>query len=311
MGPQTPRTFLENMDEAADADGGVLFEAKGYLGFTYRDRASKMSQLRVFILDYDTPGHVGWPLAPVDDDQGVVNDVTVQRIGGSSARVELLEGALSVQPPPDGIGRYDQSFPLSLYADGQAPDRAAWILHLGTVDEARWPTIVTRLEAVPLGIPAVAGLEVGDMIRLDGLPSWVPPGPTDLILEGYTETLGPYSWEYVGNYSPASAWRAFVLDDTTFGRVDSEGATLAGSLTTTATSVSVATATDHATWITTAFYPTEFPFDVIVGGEVMTVTAVVGAVSPQTFTLTRSVNGVVKAHSTGAQVRLAEPIYIA
>jgi hypothetical protein len=311
MGAQTPQTFLALMDEAADADGGVLFEPKGFLGFTYRDRASKLSQVRAFVLDYTVPGHVGQPFAPVDDDQGVNNDVTVARIGGASARTELAEGPLSVQPAPDGVGRYDQAFALSLYQDGQVVDRAAWILHLGTIDEARWPTITTLLEVIPLGIPAAATLEIGDMITLDGLPSWVPPGPTDLILEGYTETLGPYSWEYVGNYSPASAWRAFVLDDATFGRVDSEGSTLAGSLTTTATSVSVATATDHATWITTAFYPSEFPFDVIVGGEVMTVTAVVGAVSPQTFTVTRSVNGVVKAHSTGAQVRLAKPIYIA
>ncbi len=311
MGAQLPRTFLQLMDEAADADGGVLVEPKGYLGFTYRDRASKLSQLPVFTLDCTVPGHVGWPLTPTDDDQGVVNDVTVTRFGGSSARAELLEGPLSVQPAPDGIGRYDASFDLSLYLDDQAGDRAAWILHLGTIDEARWPTVVTKLEAIPAGIPAVAGLEVGDVITLQGLPAWVPPGPVDLMLEGYTETLGPYSWEFVGNYSPGSAWRAFVLDSATFGRLDSEGATLAEDLTTTETGVDVATATDHALWITTATHPSEFPFDVIVGGELMTVTAIVGATTPQTFTVTRSVNGIVKTHSTGAQVRLAEPIYIA
>ena len=36
-------------------------------------------------------------------------------------------------------------------------------------------------------------------------------------------------------------------------------------------------------------------------------TAVAGASSPQTFTVTRSVNGVVKAHNSGAAVALFTP----
>jgi hypothetical protein len=51
-------------------------------------------------------------------------------------------------------------------------------------------------------------------------------------------------------------------------------------------------------------------FDIRVGGEVVTVTAISGASSPQTFTVTRSVNGVVKAHSGGAAVELDQaPVY--
>lgn len=42
----------------------------------------------------------------------------------------------------------------------------------------------------------------------------------------------------------------------------------------------------------------------------MTVTAVSGASSPQTFTVTRSVNAVVKAHSSAADVRLAQPMIL-
>jgi hypothetical protein len=40
------------------------------------------------------------------------------------------------------------------------------------------------------------------------------------------------------------------------------------------------------------------------------VTAVSGGSSPQSFTVTRSVNGVVKAHLTGAAVDLADPTYL-
>jgi hypothetical protein len=40
------------------------------------------------------------------------------------------------------------------------------------------------------------------------------------------------------------------------------------------------------------------------------VTAISGSSSPQTFTVTRSVNGVVKAQSSGAAVALFQPSYV-
>jgi hypothetical protein len=52
------------------------------------------------------------------------------------------------------------------------------------------------------------------------------------------------------------------------------------------------------------------PFDIMVGGERIRVTVVTGTTSPQTFTVTRSINGVVKGHSSGADVELFhEAIY--
>jgi len=44
-----------------------------------------------------------------------------------------------------------------------------------------------------------------------------------------------------------------------------------------------------------------------IGGEVMQVTAISGASSPQTFTVVRSVNGIVKTHASGAAVHVAYP----
>lgn len=55
----------------------------------------------------------------------------------------------------------------------------------------------------------------------------------------------------------------------------------------------------------------EFPFSVRVAGEVMTVTGVTSATSPQTFTVVRSVNGVAKAQSSGASVVLENPAHVA
>jgi hypothetical protein len=54
-----------------------------------------------------------------------------------------------------------------------------------------------------------------------------------------------------------------------------------------------------------------FPFDILIGGERMTVTAITGTTLSQTMTVTRSINGVVKTHLTGAPVALFRPSVIA
>jgi len=64
-------------------------------------------------------------------------------------------------------------------------------------------------------------------------------------------------------------------------------------------------------WIDTATYPTQFPIDIIIGGERMTCTDITGAALTQTFTVTRSVNGVVKSHTAGAAVQIFRPPVIA
>ena len=48
-------------------------------------------------------------------------------------------------------------------------------------------------------------------------------------------------------------------------------------------------------------------FDIVIGGERMTVTAVSGTGTSQTLTVARSVNGVTKTHAAGADVELFIP----
>ncbi|MEU5707872.1 hypothetical protein [Streptomyces flaveolus] len=442
MGPQRPETMLALLEEAADVEGGILYERRDRLGLVYRDRASLYSQTPALRLDYNVDGHVAPPLEPVDDDQGVRNDVTVTRDGGASARVTLDTGALSTQAPPNGVGVYDESVTLNLYDDDQPAQHAAWGLHLGTVDEARYPVVNIDLAAGPALVDAVTALDSGDRIQIANPPAWLPPGPIDLIVQGYTEVIGhPNDWDVQLNCTPASPWTvgevaitedfedgayavtitnggnapwfrsqvhyntgtwslqsgaiannqtsdaivtvpdgateltvwyrvsseasgpgfegdrllvfadgvqvlraqgevdwtrttidvtgkaavtfryvkdnssaagedAVWIDDLTFTRspmrADTDGSQLAAGVTATATTLSVAT-TAGPRWVDSAAYPTEFPFDITVGGERMRVTAVTGTTSPQTFTVIRSTNGVVKPQTAGTDVRLADP----
>lgn len=307
MGVQISKTLLELLQECADADFGTIFEPRHTLGIGYRDIGSLYNQTPELSLNY-TGGEVAGDLIPVDDDQYISNDVTASRQLGSSYHVEQLTGPLSTQAPPNGVGLYDGSLTLSLATDGQLPDAAGWRLHTGTVDEARYPQISINLAKAPFGANALteAALLVdgGSRIVLTGLPPWLPPDAASQIVQGYTESLEPYGHDVTFNCTPESPFEVAQLDSDVLGHADTEGSQLAAGITSTATSLSVAT-TSGPIWTTDV---TDLPIDVHVGGERMTVTAISGAASPQTFTVTRSVNGVVKAHLSAAALRLWQPM---
>lgn len=304
LGYQLPKALLELLREAAETDLGILYESREFAGLTYRTRASLYAQDAALALDYAAADLSS--IEPVEDDQATRNDITVKRDGGSSARVERTTGTLSTAAPPDGVGRYDEEVTISLEADSQLPDQAGWRLHLGTVDEARYPVLGINLATPSFTADAALttaaqALDIGDRLVVANPPAWLPPEDIQQIAQGFTETLTPHQWTIDVNCSPASPWDVGLWDDSTGpgeARYSSDGSTLAEALTTTETDVDVATTTGPL------WSAADQPFDIVIGGERMTVTAVAGATSPQTFTVTRSVNGVVKTHASGAEVRL-------
>ncbi|MGW8326468.1 hypothetical protein ACWGLE_01030 [Streptomyces sp. NPDC055897] len=310
LGPQRSTTLVALLQEGASTDHGALFEARESVALAYRNLGGLYNQGVTATLNYAAKGQVQAPLDPVDDDQNVRNDVTVTRIGGSWGRVTQDTGTMSVNSPPSGIGRYPDTPSLSLFADGQAVQHASWLVHLGTVDEARYPLVNVALHAAPSLIDTVTALDTGARMQITNLSSRYPPGTVDLLVQGYTETLSQYQWSFAFNCTPASPYTVGVVDDAVLGRADTDGSQLASGMTSTATSMSVAV-TAGPLWITTTSNPGDFPFDVLVGGERMTVTAITGASSPQTFTVTRSVNGIVKAQTSATDVRLYQPTIVA
>lgn len=273
MGPQGGGTLLDLLREAEAVDGGILTESRGQLGLQYRSRVSLYNQTPLQ-LSY-AAGHISPPFEPVDDDQGTRNDVTVKRDGGGSYRAVQDTGPLSTQDSPDGVGRYDTSVTLALNTDAQTLDHAWWRLHLGTVDEARWPRIGINLlapawQADPDLTQQAALVDTGDLVTVDDLPAWVPPGPAEALVQGYTETIDSFRWEITWAAQPGTPWRVFTVADGDYGRVDTGGSELASSATSSATSLSVAT-TEGPIWTPD---PDDWPFDVNVAGECCRVTGV-------------------------------------
>jgi hypothetical protein len=146
---------------------------------------------------------------------------------------------------------------------------------------------------------ALLDIELGDSLYLAGLRY----GDDRAHVLGYTERYDTIAHTFTFNAAPGSLWHQGKTDAL---RVDAAASTLASSVTSTATSLSLATS-DGPVWIDSANYAAMFPFNALVGGEVVTVTAISGTSSPQTATVVRSVNGVVKAQAAGTAVTLADP----
>lgn len=311
LGPQRVDTFLHLLDASAHVEGGILYDTATTLEY----RKPGIDNRVWLTLDYAL-GQVAPPLAPVEDDQALRNDVTVTRDGGSSARAVLETGALSVQVPPNGVGRYDTEETLSLYTDQQLADQAGWRLHLGTVDEARYPLITVDLTATPEKGAAggtfndATAVQLGDRIQIVNPPPWLPPEPIDQIVQGVTVTVSPHRHIITFNTTPYSPYITGVVSGgTDQQRLGTDGSTTAAAFTAgTDTALSVSTSSGPL-WTTVAG---ELPLTIMVAGVELSVTAIAGAASPQTFTVTKApVNGISKTIPSGATVRLKQPMIIA
>jgi hypothetical protein len=316
MGPQAIDNLVNLLQSCADTDRGDMYEPRQVLGLGYRTSGSLSAQAPAVAWDF-TADHMDMPASPpTEDDQQVVNDVTATASAGSSSRQYLAAGPLSVQAPPAGIGRYDQSYTVAPASDGQLDDIAAWIMHIGTAAGPRYPSIpadLAKLNMPPALFYAILDADLGDLITGVNPPFWLPPDTLRQLIQGTKETLWirqlmidwacvpgvPYDTGVFGGTAAAAA----------DARFDTDGSTLQTGVSSSATALSIVT-TNAASppWTTSA---ADFPFDVIMAGERMTVTGITGTSSPQAFTVVRSVNGVVKAQAAGAAVSLFTPALFA
>jgi len=308
LGPQRQDTLLNILRETETTDGGVLYELRDQLGFGYRSLASLLQQPAALTLNYTTADLSAF--SPVEDDQAVRNQVTASRPSGSSATVSQDTGTLSTLAPPNGVNVYDTSVTVNPESDGFLQHIAGWAVRLGTVDEPRFPALGLNLARTnytgsPAVLGAAAALEPGDRLDVLHPPAWMPPDTIRLQVVGSTEALDQYRRELTLVCRPETAFVQVGVYDDGVSRYSPDGSTLAGTMTTGATSVSVSCG--NSVWTTT-----DVPVQIVVAGEVMTVGTIAGAGPTQTFSnITRSVNGVVKVHAAGEAVALASPVYYA
>ncbi|MEU0397937.1 alkaline phosphatase D family protein [Streptomyces sp. NPDC006208] len=261
-------------------DGTVQFAHTAYI----------QADATVIALDY-AAGHISPPLEPTDDDQKLRNAVTAKRQDGGEATFVKTEGSLNTSDPetdPDGVGVYDESVTVNVATDDQLPGHAGWRVHLGTVNDPRYPLVHLDLAANPGLADDVTALALGDRMTIANPPSWLPPETIELIAEGGTEYIGLYDWNVELNASPGKPWTVAQLpaDVASAGpdgpnRLDTSGSELVTAVDADDTEFIVHTPPDGTTprihWVNstglTAVLPTHFPFDVRLAGETVRVTA--------------------------------------
>lgn len=298
LGAQGSDELVALMREAADADGGILYEPRSSDDLAYRSLESMYSQAPTATIPYTD--NLLLPFEPVDDDQATRNVVTATRAGGTSSTWTQTTGPLGTA----AVGVYDDEQTLSLSTDAQCAPQASWRAHMGTHDEARWPTVGLDLAHPTFrgntGLrDAVLGLDLGDLLRVTDLPPWLPPQSVEAIVQGYTETITPHSWKVEYRCTPARPLRVAKWG-TAGDRYSGDGTVLAADITTTSAATFTVTPPAGVTWT-----HADGDYDVVIGGEEMTVTDVVGNL----FTVTRAVNGVAKTHLAGSAVVLADPVF--
>lgn len=292
LGAQGKSNPLSLMQEAVLGDGGMLYESRAALGLGYRTRASLYNQDPALVLNY-TANNLAEVPTPVEDEQRLQNKVTVS-VNGVTATYEETEGALSTALPPAGVGVYgpnaDSALTLNLASTDTATllDQAAWRVHLGTVDEARFPQIAVNL-AHPSITPdmrrAILGLRLGDRVQIINMPSWEGPDIVDQLILGMDEQLTNFEHRLQFQCAPASPYSYMGVLDDGIARADTDGSQLLSAVTSSATSIDVVPTDDLTMLWTTA--SSDMPLDIRVGGEIMTVSAITPKVS-DTFTRTVS-----------------------
>lgn len=304
MGAQRVGSVSSLIRECEETDGGILSSRADESRFLYRTRHSMEAQLPRVSLSY-SDSELSPPFRPVMDDQLLVNRLTLSRKDGASYTYEDTDS--SADPEDGGDGLYEQEYAVSLEYDRDVQEQCRWRVHLGTTRKPRFPEVIVDLSRSAITGDAtllrnVLEADVGDKIVIIDPPSNFAPEDIELLVVGVHEVVNQFRRERTFVCVPEAPYHTPRFGE---ARFMSLGSTVNGAHNSTTTSLSVATSSGEL-WT-----HADGDFDIFVAGERMTVTGVSGSSSPQTFTVTRSVNGIVKSQTDGTDVELFDPRYIA
>lgn len=302
MGPQPIDSLMSVFKDIRDTDDCRIDDERFTvpIGLTIRTRKHMISQAPALTLTY--PGQVAVPFKKTIGNKGVWNRVTVKQRDGGESTTALVSGLMSTQPPPAGIGEIKKSIDVNVAVEAsQLDDIGSWHLAKGTLDRPRYEQVTIDLLANPSLEGTASGVREGDMVRVTGYEA----DPIDLMVVGIEESIGNVEHTLTFKTEPYEPYQVGTYDDAG-SRYDSRTSTMAAGATTTGVSFSLTCTDPNDVWSTTSL-----PYQLMVGGERVTATAMTAPAGTgpytQTATVTRSVNGVVKAQVTGTEVHIADP----
>lgn len=257
-------TAMQIIRDAVDANVGVLYEKRDELSLEARTRLDLYDPIPTAKLTY---AHLLTGFKPVTDDR-ITNKITAQRDGGSTAVYEIPDGDFhhwTTEEPPDGARERPGEVTLAVSEDSQLELIGAWITHLLSWREKRFPQVPLELARTAFDSTsraAVRALDIGDEITIDctGSSPYIPSNELRLMVQGYTEVIGELSYYITFNTTPADPWEVEVVD---------AASVIANVIDSDDTSVKLAITDDGPAWSTT-----DEPYYIQVNGDAMTVTSI-------------------------------------
>jgi len=302
MGSPSATTLLGQLQEIESTEVGILFDDVDG-GMTVLGREARYN--RPVALTLDVTAHQLAVLEPDNDDQLLCNDATSSQPGGTAYRYQDTTSTRSVSR-----GVYPKPFSANVYSAADLKFDAMFRTAIGTVDDDRYTTVEFSLTGNPSLIAAWLACDIGSRVQITNAAALLNPDPIDLIIEGYQEFLAGTDWRVTLYTSSAKIWNAWIAESGSgnSSRPDSGTSTTAASYGPAVTSLSMVTTDPLDVWTTSG---ADLPIDIVISGEVVRVTAISGATSPQTFTVTRAINGVSKTLPAGSPVHLANASVLA
>ncbi len=196
---------IANLETTAQA---MVVDAAGFVGLNIWHRT--LQESREYAAEWSYPDQqLTDPLEPVDDDQAVMNRVTVRRGEYGEASAEVREGTLGTEE----IGPYSQQEDALTNTTAQLEDLAEWLVALGTVDVQRWPSLTVEWgNAANASNISLPDLVIGSWFNLTDLPTYVGPDVETLVI-GIRETIWTYAVRTTYVTKPAAGWRVMRVDD--------------------------------------------------------------------------------------------------
>ena len=196
---------VEILQQTAAAESGVLFIGRdGKLVMHNRQRRYNLAP--VFTLDV-AQGHLDPDLAFPGDDFGMVNDMTVTRPGGASARFtdqeSIDEFGLYREPP--------QEIPAG--TDDEVSSAASWRVSTYGQPRTRISQVTVNLHDPRLSslLPQLLAATIGTKLRLANLPAQAPASTVDVFVEGATEQTDGMAYTIQFNCSPGDIYDVWQL----------------------------------------------------------------------------------------------------
>jgi len=306
--PQAGKDIVSACQDMATTEGGGAVFYVGADGKArFANRAFRKPGAPVMTIDAeaDLDGSV---YAPSFDELTLFNQSTGNRAASSGTlSSQTYTDPVSSAAPPTGYGLTTDSSGVTSYAttDADVLALAQARVTANAYPGFRLPQVAVDLVTAQNNLyAALALVEIGSRIRVTNLPvAMAPSTQIDLIVEGWTETIGTDTYKVVFDTSPADNPARGVWDDTSYGRWQCKGQTLNAGITNSATTIVIATTAGLPLFTTVA---ARYPLKIQVGQEIITLNNAPGATSPQTFTgCTRGVNGTqAAAQASGATVNL-------